>query len=37
MESNVNQAYARGTTKYFKFVAVYASIGGTFFGYVSPL
>ena len=38
MESNVNpQAYARGTSKYFKFVAVYASIGGAFFGYVPPL
>lgn len=38
MEPNISPlVYARGTSKYFKFVAIYASIGGTFFGCVPYL
>lgn len=29
------EIHARSTSTYFKFVAIYASIGGTFFGYAA--
>ena len=29
------EIHARSTSSYFKFVAIYASIGGTFFGYAA--